>query len=115
MIERCNIYSDNVKNYGMIYNGQIDILESILNSKVAYILWEEMTLRDAIDFSIYAIRTTIETMRLQDRPQTVGGPIDVLLISPEEAKFIQNKELQGELIKIGINPKYYKRESLNND
>ena len=115
LIERCNIYSDNVKNYGMIYNGQIDILESILNSKVAYILWEEMTLRDAIDFSIYAIRTTIETMRLQDRPQTVGGPIDVLLISPEEAKFIQNKELQGELIKIGINPKYYKRESLNND
>lgn len=99
LIKRCN--SDNAKTYGMIYNGQTDILESILNSKVAYILWEEMTLQDAIDFSIYAIRTTIDTMRFQARPQTVGGPIDVLSISPEEAKFIQNKEGQGELIKTG--------------
>lgn len=58
-----------------------------------------MTLQDAIDFSIYAIRTTIDTMRFQARPKTVGGPIDVLLISPEEAKFIQKKELHGELKK----------------
>ena len=99
----------------MIYNGEINILQSIFKSvkttdekgnekiikKVDPVLWEAMTLQDAIDFSIYAIRTTIDTMRLQARPQTVGGPIDVLLISPEEAKFIQNKEGQGELIKTG--------------
>lgn len=115
LIKRCNKYSDNAKNYGMIYNGEINILQSIFKSvkttdekgnekiikKVDPVLWEAMTLQDAIDFSIYAIRTTIDTMRLQARPQTVGGPIDVLLISPEEAKFIQNKEGQGELIKTG--------------
>ena len=101
LIKRRNSYSDNLKNYGIIYNGETDILESLLSSEVAFILWEEMTLQDAIDFSIYAIRTTIDRMRLQTRPQTVGEPIDVLLISPEEAKFIQNKEGQGELIKTG--------------
>ena len=105
LIKRKNSYSDNLKNYGIIYSGKTDILESLLSSEDAFILWEEMTLQDAIDFSIYAIRTTIDKMRLQAIPQTVGEPIDILLISPEEAKFIQNKEGQGELIKIGINPK----------
>ncbi len=114
-IERMNVNSNNKIYYGMMYGGEIDILQSILNSvkitdekgnekiiKMVYpVLWREMTLRDAIDFSIYAIRTTIDTMRFQERPKIVGGPIDVLLISPEGAKFIQNKEGQGELIKTG--------------
>lgn len=113
IIKRINIDSDNKINYGMSWSGEIDILECILKSvttldekgneqiikKVAPILWEAMTLQDAIDFSIYAIRTTIDTIRFQARPKTVGGPIDVLLISPEEAKFIQKKELHGEIIK----------------
>jgi len=129
LIKRMNIDSDNKIDYGITCGGETDILYSIFKpvkitdekgnektiKEVDPFLWEAMTLQDAIDFSIYAIRTTIDTMRSQDGPQTVGGPIDVLLISPEEAKFIQNKELQGELIKIGINPRYYKRESLNND
>lgn len=101
LIKRKNMYSDVSKNYGIIYSGKVDILESLLSSEVTFILWEEMTLQDAIDFSIHAIRTTIDTMRFQDRPKTVGGPIDVLLISSEEAKFIQKKEVQGELIKTG--------------
>ena len=58
-----------------------------------------MTLQDAIDFSIYAIRTTIDTMRFQARPKTVGGPIDVLLLTPKEVKWIQSKELHGEMNK----------------
>ncbi len=52
-----------------------------------------MPIQDAIDFSIYAIKTTIDTMRFQARPKTVGGPIDVLLITPEGARWIRRKEL----------------------
>jgi len=113
LIKRINIDSDNKINYTMTWSGQIDILECILTptitldekgneqiiKEVVPIIWEAMTLQDAIDFSIYAIRTTIDTIRFQARPKTVGGPIDVLLISPEEAKFIQKKELHGEIIK----------------
>jgi hypothetical protein len=55
-----------------------------------------MALQDAIDFSIYAIRTTIDTIRFQARPKNVGGSIDVLVIAPDGAKWIQRKELKGE-------------------
>jgi hypothetical protein len=54
-----------------------------------------MSLQDAIDFSIYAIRTTIDTMRFQARPKNVGGPIDVLVLTPDETKWIQRKALRA--------------------
>jgi hypothetical protein len=55
-----------------------------------------MNLQDAVDFAIYAIRTTIDTMRFEARPKNVGGPIDVLVLTPGGAHWIQRKELQGE-------------------
>jgi hypothetical protein len=51
------------------------------------------TLQDAIDFSVFAIRSTIDALRFQPRPKTVGGPIDVLVIKPTEAFWISRKEL----------------------
>ena len=53
------------------------------------------TLQDAIDFSIYAVRTTIESLRFQPRPKTVGGPIDVLVIKPERSFWVKRKELEA--------------------
>ncbi len=51
------------------------------------------TLQDAIDFCIFAIRSTIDAIRFQPRPKTVGGPIDVLVIKPDKAFWVQRKEL----------------------
>ena len=63
----------------------------------APIIWDAMALQDAIDFAIYAIRTTIDTMRFQARPKNVGGPIDVLLLTADsEPTWIQKKGYQGE-------------------
>jgi hypothetical protein len=51
-------------------------------------------LQDAIDFGVYAVKTTIDTMRFQQKEKTVGGPIDVLVIQPyNEPFFVQKKEL----------------------
>jgi len=62
------------------------------------ILWHAMTIQDAIDFAIYAVRTTIDTMRFQARSKNVGGPVDVLLISSDEPpRWIQRKEFRGEM------------------
>lgn len=108
-LQRRNIKPDGSLAYGATWSGQIDILTSIVNPvkikdekgnekivrPVAPIIWDAITLQDAIDFSIYAIRTTIDTMRFQARPKNVGGPIDVLLLTPEEVKWIQRKELHG--------------------
>ncbi len=106
---RRNVKPDGSLSYGAAWSGEIDILTSILNpvtSKdetgtekvvraVAPVAWDVMPLQDAIDFAIYAIQTTIDTMRFQARAKTVGGPIDVLALTPEEAKWIQRKELRG--------------------
>jgi hypothetical protein len=51
------------------------------------------TLQDAIDYGIYAVKVTIDTMRFHPRPKTVGGPIDVLVIKPDEAIWVQKKTL----------------------
>lgn len=55
--------------------------------------WGFFTLQDAIDFSRYAVQVTIDTIRFQPRPKTVGGPVDILVIRPEGASWVQRKEL----------------------
>lgn len=55
--------------------------------------WQFFTLQDAIDFAVYAIRTTIDSVRFLPRPKTVGGPIDVLVLKPTESIWISKKEL----------------------
>ena len=57
--------------------------------------WQFFTLQDAIDFCIFAVRSTIDAIRFQPRPKTVGGPIDVLVIKPDRAFWVQRKELHG--------------------
>lgn len=87
--------------YGATWGGQIDIISSLLNPAPgrpkAPVIWDAMTVQDAIDFAIYAVRTTIDTMRFQARPKNVGGPIDVLLLLPDEKPtWIQKKKFTGE-------------------
>lgn len=57
--------------------------------------WQFLTLQDAIDFCMFAVRTTMDTIRYQTRPKTVGGPIDVLVITPEHAEWICRKRLHA--------------------
>lgn len=107
-VERRNVKPDKSLAYGATWSGQIDVLAGILQPSLMPgpegkpltmhkppIIWDAMALQDAIDFSIYAIRTTIDTIRFQARPKNVGGPIDVLVVTSEEAEWIQKKELKG--------------------
>lgn len=56
--------------------------------------WNFMNLQDALDFAVYGVRTTIDTMRFQQKEKTVGGPIDVLVVKPhQEPIWISKKEL----------------------
>ena len=58
------------------------------------ILWQYFTLQDAVDFARYAVKTTIDTMRFQRRVKTVGGAIDILVIKPTEAFWIEKRQLR---------------------
>lgn len=108
-IKQLNIHSENNEIvYGTSWGGQGDIIANLLqpgqlmtSTGVTHIpkppiLWDTLPLQDAIDFSIYAVRTTIDTMRFQARPKSVGGPIDVLVLTQEGSHWIQRKNLHGE-------------------
>lgn len=58
------------------------------------ILFEYFTLQDAVDFARYAVETTIQTMRFKNVIETVGGEVDLLVITPEETKWLQKAELK---------------------
>ena len=63
------------------------------------IQWSFFTLQDAIDFAIFSVKITRDTMRFLARVKTVGGPVDVLVIKPGQGDnrgiWIQRKELGG--------------------
>ena len=54
---------------------------------------QQFTLQDAIEFAEFVISATISSMNFQKRPKTIGGPVDILVIKPETAFWIQRKEL----------------------
>jgi hypothetical protein len=79
--------------------GQPEI-EKQLNGLEYSINWGAMPLQDAVDFSVLVIQTTSAIQRFSDGVQLdpgdipgVGGPIDVLVITPDGPKWIQKKEL----------------------
>lgn len=47
------------------------------------ILWDSLNLYGALDFAIYAVRTTIDTIWFQARPKSVGRELDVQLLTTE--------------------------------
>jgi len=108
-LKRLNITPDRRKIlYGASWGGEGDVVAEILQPawmkrpdgslkqiSTPPIIWDAMPLQDAIDFAVYAVKTTIDTIRFQARPKTVGGPIDVLLITSEGARWIKRKELYG--------------------
>lgn len=93
---------------GALWNGETDILTRLIQpvglldqaGNLRQVLphyqipWRFFTLQDAIDYAVHAIRVTIDSFRFQPRAKTVGGPIDVLVIKPHEAFWLQRKELR---------------------
>lgn len=108
-MSRLNVARNSSKTvYGCSWGGQVDIIASLMNPVAVTgkdgnmvspmkmpIIWDAMSVQDAIDFAIYAVRTTIDTIRFQARPKNVGGPIDVLLLTPEKSTWIQRKQFKG--------------------
>ena len=82
--------------------GQQEVEKQLNNLEYA-INWGAMPLQDAIDFSVLAIQTTSAIQRFSDGIQSdpgdipgVGGPVDVLVLTPNGPKWIKQKELKIE-------------------
>ena len=93
---------------GVLWDGEGDVMFRLIqpvfrkSDKGDYTSLEEadiafhyFTIQDAIDFAVYAVRTTVESIRfIASRSKTVGGPIDVLVIKPRDAFWVQRTQLQ---------------------
>ena len=71
----------------ILFNG------SYVNLPHEEILFGYFTLQDAVDFARFAVETTINTMRFKNVVETVGGTVDILVITPKETKWLQKAEL----------------------
>lgn len=68
---------------------------------VAQPIWDLVTLQDAIDYSEFLIRTTADYQKFANMIPTVGGPIDIALITTHTGfKWIRHKRL-SELLDEG--------------
>lgn len=90
-----NKKDENGNDSSVVLKNQIAIPGGSLCQSELDVAWDLMTLQDGIDFAQYAIKTTIDTMRFQTESKTVGGPIDILVIKPNGAQWIQHKELHA--------------------
>ncbi|MBR4092200.1 MAG: hypothetical protein IKK28_15325 [Mogibacterium sp.] len=52
------------------------------------------TLQDAVDFARYGVETTIKTMRFKNVVETVGGEVDILVITPDETYWLAKQSLK---------------------
>ena len=94
---------------GAKWNGETDVLTRIINASwlsddkgkpgqqlpLYPIPWEFFSLQDAVAFAVFAMSATIGAIRFQNRIKTVGGPIDILVVKPQEMSWVQRKELHG--------------------
>lgn len=78
--------------FGVIRSGDTHVVDRLIDPK-SLPVFSAMPLQDAIDYAIYLISTTIETLRFEPKFPSVGGPIDVLVITPRGMRFVQRKEL----------------------
>ena len=95
-------------NQGATWNGEILTLTRLLqncalrNNDGTYtdlpdneICWNFFTLQDAVDFAKYAVETTIKTMHFLNTVETVGGNVDLLVITPDKTEWLEKEKLHS--------------------
>ncbi len=95
-VRRVNATDQGELQYGVVRAGDVLVANRLIDTNYLP-LFAAMPLQEAIDYAVYLIRATIETLRFEPRFPTVGGEIDVLVVQPEGLRWVQRKELRGEV------------------
>jgi len=91
--KRWNTDAVGAVSYGALWGGESDVVARLLSKAEFAAPYAAMNLQDAVDFSRHLVRSTIDQMRFEPRMQTVGGPIDTLVLSPTNCEFLAHKHL----------------------
>jgi hypothetical protein len=94
-MKRVNADAEDKVQYGITRAGDTLIANRLIDAQHLP-LFPAMPLQDAVDYAVHLIRATIDTMRFEPRFPSVGGPIDVLVVTAEGMRWVQRKELRGE-------------------
>lgn len=76
-----------------IVKGYLIQKENIEFNDVSFIPWHLMTIPDALNFIDFAFATTINDMRFQSIAKTVGGPINILIVKPNEVLWARKNKI----------------------
>lgn len=90
-LNNITLNKDNIEK--RIENGLLFSQDDVTVMPELNVPWDFLSLQDAVDFATFAINTTVDTMKFFQTYKTVGGPIDILIIKPNEAFWLQRKEL----------------------
>ena len=93
-VRRVNAGQEGQAQYGILRSGDILVVNRLIDQSHLP-LFAAMPLQDAVDYAVHLIRATIDTMRFEPRFPSVGGPVDVLAVTPAELRWVQRKELGG--------------------
>jgi hypothetical protein len=76
--------------YGAAWAGDREIVDRLLKN-APLVPFEFLATEDAIRFAIDLIEITARMQRWRPAVESVGGPIDILLITPESIQWVQQK------------------------
>lgn len=92
---RVNAVEEGRVQYGITRAGDTQIANRLIDSNQLP-LFNAMPLQDAVDYAVHLIRTTIDTMRFEPKYPSVGGPIDIAVVTRDGFQWVQRKQLHGE-------------------
>lgn len=83
-----------VERYSACWDGEAAVLNNLLTGSFPLNLnLNFMYLKDGIEFAEFLIDVTCQTQRFSNGVATCGGPIDILLITKDETRWIKHKIL----------------------
>lgn len=84
------VETNGIKN---VVKGYVIQKENIHYNELSSIQWHLMTIPDALNFIDFAFETTINDMKFQSIAKTVGGPINILIVKPNETTWARKNKI----------------------
>lgn len=85
-------YNGDGTEYNACWTGQKEAITKLMNAEPSMRMkWDWMPLKDGVDFAEFLIDTTIKYERFMDNIQTCGGPIDILVLTKDDAFWYKHK------------------------
>lgn len=89
--KRLNIKGFDIQ-YGITWSGEVSTLQKLMMTEPKLALdFKVFPILDAVEFTEFLVNTAIKLQQFEMKPKTCGGPIDILVLTPDGAVWYQHK------------------------